>query len=98
MESPVGKKGYTGNPGGRKPMDPELKKSLQGWAAESLKFLYGLMQNEDAANRDRAKAAEVLMDRAWGKPLQSVDAEIRDLRPILFDSALGALVKRDPQP
>jgi hypothetical protein len=38
------------------------------------------------------RAAEVLLNRGYGMPVQAIEAEIADLRPIVFAPVLGKLV------
>lgn len=80
-------KGQSGNPGGRVAMDPELKKAVQGWAKESLEFLAKVKDDDKAATRDRIKAAEVLIDRGFGKAIQTVDANVTESKPLTYDPA-----------
>lgn len=75
--SPVGTKGYTGNPGGRPKMPEELKKAFQDRTQDALNTLVDVMTNSDRGN-ERVKAAEVILDRAWGKPTQAIDANVTD--------------------
>ena len=41
------------------------------------------------------RAAEIVLDRHLGKPVQAIDAEISDLRPITFAPVLRNLVGTD---
>jgi hypothetical protein len=75
------KKGQSGNPKGRPPKLPALDKLLDKVLGDEKD---GVTAAETilAALRKRAaggdvRAAEVLLDRAYGKPLQKVDATIK---------------------
>lgn len=85
----VGDKGYTGNPGGRPKMPEELKKAFQEASEEARKTLVEVMRN-GIKDCDRVKASEVILDRAWGKPVQSVDATVNDGSTIIDTSKLTA--------
>jgi hypothetical protein len=74
--SRFGTKGYTGNPGGRPKMPEELKKAFQEQTQNALDTLVDVMGSGKGS--ERVKAAEVILDRAWGKPIQSVDASVTD--------------------
>jgi endonuclease III len=76
--SPVGQKGYSGNPGGRPKMPEELKKAFQEQTQNALDTLVDVMGTGKGS--ERVKAAEVILDRAWGKPVQAVDANVNDGR------------------
>jgi hypothetical protein len=78
-------KGQSGNPGGRPSMSLELRKSVQGHAAKALEYLATVSQDKNARPEHRIKAAEILIDRGFGKAVQQVDANITERRPVLFD-------------
>ena len=85
--TPVGTKGYTGNPGGRPKMPEELKRAFQEATPVALATLLQIAQegeNEGA----RVRASEALLDRAWGKPVQQVEADVHDSRPTVDTSKL----------
>jgi len=73
-------------------MPDELKEAFKAAAPKALQTLMDILDNGDK-NADRLRAAEVLLDRGYGKPVQAIEAEITDLRPIVFDAALGGIVK-----
>jgi len=73
-KGPVGTKGYTGNPGGRPKMPEEIRKAFQDLTPEAIKTLAEIMR-EGKFDSDRVKATEVILDRAWGKAIQQVDAD-----------------------
>ena len=80
-------KGESGNPGGRPSMDPELRKSVQGWAKESLEYLNEVRSDPNAKPDHRIKAAEVLIDRGFGKAVQAIDANVTESKPLTYDPA-----------
>jgi hypothetical protein len=71
------RKGRSGNPKGRPPKLPELDKLLAEVLGEEKDGLTAagaiLRAIRLKATRGDVRAAEVLLDRAWGKPKQSID-------------------------
>jgi hypothetical protein len=93
------KPGKSGNPSGRPRMPEELKRSFQEAAPKALRTLIAILDGENGAKpSDQVRAAEVLMNRGYGMPVQAVEAEITDLRPIVFSPEFAGLVKRDANP
>ena len=64
--------------GGRKPVPDDLKEAFQLSGHEALAVLLSVMRDKRARNADRIKAAEIILDRGWGKPRQAVDFEPGD--------------------
>jgi len=65
-----------GNPGGGRPKMPdELKKAFQARTQDALNVLVEVMMGGDR-NGDRIKAADSILDRAWGKPAQTIDGSL----------------------
>lgn len=58
--------------GGRKALPEEFKKAARDNALPALLVLIGIMTNEDADNSDRIKAANIIIERAYGKPTTEV--------------------------
>lgn len=48
----------------------------------AVETVLGVMNNEEASDRDRISAANIILDRAWGKPLQAVDVKVESARDI----------------
>lgn len=90
MSGKVGDKGYTGNPGGRPKMPEELRRAFQETSSLALATLKSILDGSDdtAKSGDRIRAAEVLLYRAWGKPVQSVEADVHDTRTMVDTSKL----------
>ncbi|MBE6993391.1 MAG: hypothetical protein E7423_01915 [Ruminococcaceae bacterium] len=59
--------------GGRKRMDEDLKAAFRAACPDALRVLKEIMLREDAQDRDRIRAAEIILDRGYGKPVQAVD-------------------------
>lgn len=66
-------KGYGG--GGRPKLPEELKEAFKAAAPGALRVLVCIVNDEDARHADRIRAAEVILDRGYGKPVQAVDLD-----------------------
>lgn len=82
------KKGQSGNPNGRPRKLPELDKLLADVLGEEKD---GITAGEAILKAIRAKAAkgdvraaELLLDRAYGKPKQSIDNNINTTEPLVI--------------
>jgi len=73
-------KGQSGNPSGRPKIPEEVRDAARAHTAEAIDTLVELMRGED--DKLRLKAACALLDRGWGKPLQSIEASGKDGTPI----------------
>jgi len=63
-----------GNTGGGRPKTPkEFKELAQENSIPALKKVIEILNNPKSKDRDKLKAAEMVMDRAWGKPLQGME-------------------------
>ena len=60
--------GQSGNPGGRVGVDPKVREAARQYTEQAMAVLGQALNHEDA--RIAIKAAEVLLDRGWGKPTQ----------------------------
>lgn len=70
------KPGESGNPAGRTKMPEEFHALAKAAAPEALQLAIRFVRDEAADPRLRLQAAQVVMDRAYGKPQQSVGAEV----------------------
>lgn len=64
------KKGQSGNPKGRPKVDFEVREAAREHGEEAMNKLVELMRGEDA--RVAQAAANAILDRAFGKPAQSI--------------------------
>lgn len=91
-------KGESGNPtgagAGRKKMTPEMREALDNYGPEGIESLINIARTADR-DSDKINAITVLLDRGFGKPVQAIDAEVTDLRPIQFAAVLGKLGTTD---
>jgi hypothetical protein len=82
------KKGQTGNPNGRPRKLPELDKLLADVLGEEKDGITAgeaiLKALRAKASKGDVRAAEVLLDRAYGKPKQSIDNNITTTEPLVI--------------
>lgn len=70
------KPGQSGNPGGRPKIPEEFKELARANSVKALKKAIGMMDDPSVPPQVQLKAAEVVMERAWGKanqPLSGLD-------------------------
>ena len=71
------KKGESGNPRGKRPMDPiirfNLKMAARAHCEKALEVIARCLQSDD--KRIALMAAGILLDRGFGKPEQQTDVE-----------------------
>lgn len=65
--------GQSGNPNGRPKTDPRLKEMAQAKTEEAFAIVIECLQDED--RKVRLKAAEMILDRGYGKPAQAFTGE-----------------------
>ena len=79
--NPTGKGGFTkgksGNPGGRPKMPAEVREMLLAKANEAVQVITKFLSDSDP--RVALKAAELLLDRAYGKPVSATEAVTFDV-------------------
>ena len=66
-------KGQSGNPNGRPKTPEEFKQLARENSLAALQKVIAIMHNDEAKLNDQLKAAEMVMDRAWGKPIQGME-------------------------
>ena len=71
------KKGYSPNPGGFTREAIAVRRKAGMLASEALDYLARVMRNEDEQTRNRIVAVSMILDRALGKPAQSI--QLQDL-------------------
>jgi hypothetical protein len=64
-------KGQSGNPGGRPRVMRNVQELARQRTSEAVRTLGELMRSDATPPGVRVRAAELLLDRAWGRPLQS---------------------------
>ena len=70
------KKGESGNPGGRPKLPAEIREMFQAKAPEAFEVLCKHLHAGDP--KVSVTAAREILDRAYGRPVQSVDANINE--------------------
>jgi hypothetical protein len=67
--------GQSGNPGGRKAMDPEVRRILEAATPDAARRLAQLVNSPD--EKVSLAAIDQVFNRIYGRPVQQVDAEVR---------------------
>jgi hypothetical protein len=87
-------KGTSGNPSGRQKIPEDVKQLARGLTKEAIGCLAAVMRDVTAPPSARVRAAEVILDRAWGRPETSatirVPSDLRDLSTAEILVALAA--------
>lgn len=78
------KPGQSGNPGGRPKMPEEIRDMFREISPRACEVLCEIINDHRAKNSDRIRAAEVILDRAWGKPRQQVDLDTAGVPTVIF--------------
>ena len=77
-------KGQSGNKQGRQKIPEDIKQAFRSLAPDCCRVLCSIVNDESARHADRIKAAEVILDRGWGKPVQSVDLDASSIPQVVF--------------
>jgi hypothetical protein len=66
-----------GNPGGgRKPIPEDVKEMARALAPEAIQTLGEIMLDKEAPPPSRVAAATTLLDRGYGRPAQTINANV----------------------
>jgi hypothetical protein len=86
-------KGQSGNPSGRPAMPEAIKKKLKDLTPDAVDTVEQIMKDPKARPADRLKAAEMILDRVYGKATQPIDmsGEITHLHADITDDELTKL-------
>jgi len=85
-------KGQSGNPSGRVKIPPDVKEMARGLTKEAIATLAAVMRDKAAPHSARVRSAEVILDRAWGRPETSTNIRIsQDVRDLTTAEILAAL-------
>jgi hypothetical protein len=79
--------------GGRTKLPDELKEAFKALAPKALETLADVMANSDR-DSERVKAAEVILDRGYGKATQHIDANVESQIQVI-NVGLPAFLKPD---
>ena len=78
-------------------MDERLKERLKDLSYEAVSVIEEVMRDAEAPRKDRLKAAEIILERAWGKAAQPIEGGFTiDLRAELaarLDDARGRVIE-----
>lgn len=86
------KPGVSGNPSGRPAMDPQLKQMALAKSPEAFAKVVQLLESTD--QKIALAAAKEILDRAHGKPAQSVELSNVDNTPLFAAIQIIELVKQ----
>ncbi len=78
-------KGVSGNPGGRPKQEHNLRELARERTIEALDTLAEVMSDPDAPHAARVSAACALLDRGYGKPMQTAEITGKDGAPLVSD-------------
>lgn len=77
-------KGQSGNKEGRQKIPEDMKQAFRSLAPDCCRVLCSIVNDESARHADRIKAAEVILDRGFGKPVQAVDLDASSIPQVVF--------------
>jgi len=66
-------KGVSGNPGGLPKGMAEVKKLARSYTSKAIETLASIMEDAEATPAARVSAADSILNRGWGKPVQQVE-------------------------
>jgi hypothetical protein len=92
------KKGQSGNPGGRPKIVGEVQELARQHTVEAIETLAAIMRDTKAPPAARALASNSILDRAYGRPPQTVNANVAS-RPVreMSDAELLAIAASEPE-
>lgn len=90
--NPLWVKGVSGNPSGRPKIDPGVKEMARGYTKQAIETLGAIMGDPTAPHSARVRAADTLLDRAWGKAEATVNVkQVENARDLSTAEILAAL-------
>ena len=82
------KPGKSGNPGGRPKVLKDVQEAARQYCGEAIKTLYTIMKNPEEPGHARITAASVLLDRGYGKALQTVESNNTNVNYVMSDAPM----------
>jgi Family of unknown function (DUF5681) len=76
------KKGVSGNPGGRRPIPPDVKLALEAMTPRAVERLAELLESSDESVAIRA--VSIILDRTYGKAAQGAESTLRKVQTALL--------------
>lgn len=74
-----------GNSGGGRPKIPDdIKTAFKEASKDACAVLCKIVNDDNAKDSDRIRAAEVILDRGFGKPVQAVDLDAKNIPQVVF--------------
>ena len=80
--------GQSGNPNGRPKVVADVQNAAREHSGEAIETLAQIMCDPKAPAAARIAAASALLDRGYGKPLQTVDANNTNVNYVLSDQPM----------
>jgi hypothetical protein len=80
--------GQSGNPNGRPKVVADVQNAAREHSGEAIETLAGIMRDPKAPAAARTSAACALLDRGYGKPLQTVDANNTNVNYVVSDQPM----------
>lgn len=77
-------------------MSPEERERWKALAAKARTKLEEMVDSGDCPPNTLTKIAEIASDQAYGKPVQAIEADVTERRPIVIDGAYGEKSEHGP--
>lgn len=89
--NPAWVKGQSGNPSGRPKIPEDVRELAKAHTREAILTQVEIMRDGDAPPAARVAASNAILDRAWGKPAQTINANVRRSLADITDAELAAI-------
>ncbi len=76
--------GQSGNPSGRPKIPEDIRIAFREAVPEALETLKKIVASPTAKDADKIRAAEVILDRSYGKAPQSMEIEAKSMPPVII--------------
>ena len=80
--------GQSGNPNGRPRILADVQTAARVYSAEAIETLARIMRNPNAPAATQIAAACALLDRGFGKPLQTVESTNQNINYVMSDQPM----------